>query len=297
MKTDDTVRLIENAEEILSAIRYMESVDADAACEKSLQTIRLSRRNSRMYSLLKFAACLSLPLAVVSGVLAWLLFFPLENERFAEVTSPVGAVVKYELPDNSTVWLNSGSRLTYPVEFSGKSRRVSLEGEAYFQVEANPEKPFYVSTSDSHNVKVWGTKFVVSAYPDDPFITTTLESGAVDIEYVAEGEERSLVMHPGEQTVFVKTTGEIDKRIVDTYEFTAWKDGKMVFRNATLEEIFKSLEHKFGVVIRVSGVSNGEHYRATFRNESLDRTLNYLSRIAGFSWQNTDGGLIEVELK
>lgn len=297
MKANDTDKLLDNANEILSAVRYMESVDADAACERSLQAIRQSRRNIRISRMLRFAACLSLPLSIATGVLAWLLFFPSESERYVEVTSPVGAVIKYELPDNSIVWLNSGSKLSYPAVFSRKSRQVRLEGEAYFQVEANPEKPFYVRTSGDCSVKVYGTEFVVSAYPDDPTVTTTLESGAVDMEVGAGSEARSVTMVPGDQAVFTKTTGTMEKYKVNAYEFSAWREGKMIFRNATLDEIFNTLERKFGVDIQVRGNRSGEErYRATFRNESLDRTLNYLARIAGFSWRCEDDRLIEVEL-
>ena len=99
----------------------------------------------------------------------------------ASVTAPRGAVVRYELPDNSTVWLNSGSTLIYPTRFDRKTRRVQLDGEAYFEVQANPEKPFYVGASDGLSVKVYGTKFNVEAYSDDDIITTTLENGHVDV--------------------------------------------------------------------------------------------------------------------
>lgn len=297
MKNCDTERMLENAEEIMSAIRYMESLDADAVCERDLQSIRASRGNSRRNRLLRFAACLSLPLAALAGVLAWKLFFPQESERYAEVVSPVGTVVRYELPDNSVVWLNSASRLTYPTSFSRKSRQVRLEGEAYFQVEPDSDRPFFVRTSDNHSVKVCGTEFVVSAYPDDPTITTTLETGAVEIELGTGGDGMVVKMAPGDQTVFTKITGTVEKRRVNAYEFSAWKDGRMIFRNATLDEIFNSLERRFGVDIQVRGsISDKERYRATFRNESLDRTLNYLSRIAGFTWQSVDNRLIEVEL-
>ena len=297
MENCDTEKMLGNAEEILSAIRYMESLDADAVCERDLRSIRLSRRDGRRTGLMRFAAVLSLPLAVISGVLAWMLFFPRESDKYAEVVSPVGTVVRYELPDNSVVWLNSSSRLTYPTSFSRKSRQVRLEGEACFQVEHDSGRPFFVRTSDNHSVKVCGTEFVVSAYPDEPTITTTLETGAVEIELGTGEEGRVVKMVPGDQTVFTKLTGEVEKRRVNASEFSAWKDGRMIFRNATLDEIFNSLERRFGVEIHVRGnIDDKERYRATFRNESLDRTLNYLSRIAGFRWRSVDDRVIDVEL-
>lgn len=298
MNNPETDKIVNGANEILTAIRYMESIDTERACEESLAIVRRQRRFALRNSLLKIAACLSLPLAAATAVLAYIHFFPSESERYATVTSPVGAVIEYELPDRSKVWLNSGSTLSYPVKFSRKSRQVRLEGEAYFSVEANPDRPFFVRTSDDISVKVYGTRFVVSAYPDDAFISTTLESGAVDMEAGLGERKHSVQLQPGDRATFSKTTGIIEKTRVNTYDYTAWREGRLIFRNATLGQIFNSLEHKFGVRIIVNGSrEHEERYRATFRNESLDRTLDCLSRIANFSWDSADDGHIEVRLR
>ena len=291
----DNDKILENAEEILSAIKYMESIDTDAAYRRDLRALREKRREGRTKFWLRFAACLSLPLAAATGILAWMLFNPVESEQFASVVAPFGAVVKYELPDHSTVWLNSGSSLSYPVRFSRKSRTVQLEGEAYFDVQKNPDRPFTVVADGGMKVKVLGTKFNVSAYKDDSSIETTLESGKVE---VITDSGVSLELIPGEQANYSKESGHLEKHKVNAYDHTAWKDGKMVFRNASLEEIFNRLEHKFGINIILSGQPSGdERYRATFRNESLDRTMDYLGRIAGFRWQFEDENTIAVQFR
>lgn len=298
-------RRLEKAQSILQAIRYMESIDSEAAYEKGMAAIREERRRKAFRGFVWAAACLSIPLLAATAILVSIHYFPSESKQMASVTAPRGAVVKYELPDNSTVWLNSGSTLTYPIRFDRKTRRVQLEGEAYFEVQANPEKPFLVNTSDELSVKVYGTRFNVEAYSDDDIITTTLEHGHVDV--LVEGHE-ALCLVPGEQAEYSKLTGELVRSQVNTYESTAWKDGRMVLRNASLNEVFKALERKFGVSIQVNGtIDETDTYRATFRNETLAQILDYLSATADFRWKIEDttlpggeflpGNLVCIEMK
>lgn len=276
---------LRKAQNLLDAIRYMESLDADKACREGMNKVKKERRSVIFNNFVKVAAILSLPLLIATTVMASLYFFPEESSEMASVTAPGGSVVKFELPDKSTVWINGGSTLTYPVRFSQKARRVEIEGEAYFEVQANPEKPFYVNASDGFSVKVYGTRFNVSAYSDDDTITATLESGHVDVSVA----ERILTLVPGEQASYSKLTGEIVRSQVNAYEHIAWKDGRLVLRNANLNQVFKALERKYGVKVIVNGnINESETYRATFRKESLSQILDYLSRTAGFTWKMDD---------
>ncbi len=276
---------LRKAEDLLTAIRYIESIDVEKAFEAGMDKVRRARRQIMFNRLVRIAACLSIPLLAATAVLGWLLLFPRESETFASVTSPSGTVVRYELPDNSVVWLNSGTTLKYPTRFDRNVRRVELDGEAYFEVQANPEKPFYVNASDGLSVKVYGTKFNVSAYSDDETIATTLENGHVDVIV----SDHILALQPGEQARYSKLTGEIVRSQVNTYEHIAWKDGRMVLRNASLSQVFKALERKFGVTVKVNGTINeSDTYRATFRNETLSQILDYMSRTAGFRWKFED---------
>lgn len=282
-------KMLAKAKAISGAIDYMESIDAEKAYEKGRRRIAEDNRRKFFGIIVRVAACLAIPLALSTAILGWLHFFPTESGKFASVTVPAGSVVRYELPDNSIVWLNSQSTLKYPVRFSSYARRVELEGEAYFEVEANPDKPFYVNTSDNLAVRVYGTRFNVTAYREEPLIQTTLESGHVEVIVSGNGACSALDLDPGEQATYDKTTGIIAKRAVNIYEHTAWKQGRLVFRKASLPDVFKALERKFGVKIHVQGkVNDTETYRATFRNESLSQILDYLSRTAGFEWASVD---------
>jgi len=115
------------------------------------------------------------------------------SSSFEEIIVPAGSKTKVSLPDGTTVWLNSDSKLTVADRFNAKKREVNLEGEGYFKVKTNPDKPFIVATSGM-NVIAFGTAFNVKAYPDERTITATLEEGIV----VVEG---------------TKTTGHLFKRL------------------------------------------------------------------------------------
>lgn len=288
MKKQDPEQLLQKAMALGNAIREIESIDVDRSYEKTMRKAKRSKRMELYQLLMKYAAFFSLPLLMTSLVLGWMYFSkPDSDERYAEVISANGSIMRYELPDHSVVWLNSGSKLRYPVVFQGDRRNVELTGEAYFEVEADKERPFYVNMTDGLKVYVYGTKFNVSAYGDDTSIETVLEKGKVN---VITPQAKELVLNPGERVLYNRESGQWTKDKVDVYEKVAWKDGKLIFRNASLDEIFKRLSRHFNVDIELSNRYNREYrYRATFRNETLPQILDYLAQSARMKWQLHDG--------
>ena len=138
--------------------------------------------------------------------------------------------------EGSKVFLNAESSLKYPVLFSGDLRKVKLEGEAYFEVKRNPEKPFVVDIGGMQ-VNVLGTTFGIRAYADEREIRTTLVSGRVNVSAGKQVYE----LKPSEQAVFDKQTEAVKVAAVDTELFVGWKDGRLVFDNCSLERILKDL--------------------------------------------------------
>ena len=118
--------------------------------------------------------------------------------------TPLGDKTRLLLADGSSVWLNSGSTLKYSTGFNAKNRVVVLDGEGYFEVKQNGGVPFTVHTH-GYDVVVKGTKFNVSAYEEDPFISTTLIEGKVTVNY----KDESVDMQPGEEMKLIKSTGEL----------------------------------------------------------------------------------------
>lgn len=159
------------------------------------------------------------------------------KEVFNTLRIPQGGEYSLTLSDGTRVWLNSKTELTYPVSFTGKERRVRLNGEAYFEVARNEALPFIVET-DKMGVRVLGTSFNVNAYLDEPEIVTTLVSGRVQIEGT-EGTER--VLCPTEQAAWDRKAGIVRVRKVNTLPFIQWREGKFVFRDNNLESIMRTL--------------------------------------------------------
>lgn len=149
--------------------------------------------------------------------------------------TPQGGMYQITLPDGTHVWLNAGTKLTYPERFNATTRSVELEGEAYFEV-AHAAVPFLVKTAQQ-TVQVLGTSFNISAYKDDSATVTTLVNGKVNVSNHQSGSH--LTLSPGQQAV-VQGTG-VQRKIVDVADFSAWKDGYFVFNDTPLSQILKQL--------------------------------------------------------
>lgn len=148
--------------------------------------------------------------------------------------TPCGGEYRLALSDGTEIWLNAGSRLKYPVHFSGKYREIELSGEAYFEVSKDTLHPFIVKTSRSE-ITVLGTHFCISDYQDAPNLTT-LVSGSVQ---VTDLKGNTHIIRPGEQACAAENGLNIQK--VETYYFTAWKDGYFIFKETTLNQIMNTL--------------------------------------------------------
>ncbi|MBV5313315.1 MAG: FecR domain-containing protein [Prolixibacteraceae bacterium] len=173
-----------------------------------------------------------------------------DANSFHTVIVPYGKRTRITLSDNSTIWLNSGSRLVYPATFDPDKREVYLEGEAMFEVDHDAKRPFYVLSRDIE-VKVLGTVFNLCAYSDENTTNTVLESGAVELRYngksfLGQSKEK---MVPGMLAVFNPENKSISQTKVNTKDFTSWKDGYLVLEKNTLESIAKKLSRYYNVSI------------------------------------------------
>ncbi len=160
------------------------------------------------------------------------------------LVTPRGGEYQLVLSDGTKVWLNSDSQLTYSVPFSDKNRTVHLKGEAYFEVAHDKTKPFIVET-DKQQVQVLGTHFNVSAYSNDLNVVTTLVEGKVRVDQAINKSAEILL--PNEQLILNKQTHNTLKQKVDTYLYTAWKEGRFVFKNEPLESFFEKLSRWYNV--------------------------------------------------
>ena len=160
--------------------------------------------------------------------------------KYNTLIVPRGGEFSLELADGTRVWLNAESRLRYPVAFTGKERKVEMEGEVYFEVAKNKEKPFIV-TVNGVDIRVLGTSFNVSAYQED--VVTTLVEGKVQLK---KGNEQ-VILSPNQQAIW--SDDEFRVKQVDARNFVLWKERVFYFEDVDLETILDDMARWYNVNI------------------------------------------------
>lgn len=256
-----------------------------------LQINRNSKENANVFrnfynAFSKIAVVLIIPALITIAVLSYLrINSPERTESWAEIHSPVGSRTKFQLPDGTQGWLNSGSSIKYPVNFMSH-RNVEIYGEAWLDVVHIESKDFRVTTP-FFDVKVVGTQFNVIAYDDESTAEVILERGKVFV--LGKDEEIIGELNPDQQLVLHKSANEFIKTRVDSKSYTSWKDGVLIFRNVPMAEIARRLERKYNTEIILHGDSlKSSIFRATFQDEGLDEICKMLSTVAPIKYKIHD---------
>lgn len=233
------------------------------------------RYSSNAQIFYRFAAILIIGL-VVGGVV--IKYSQINEPFFITTVTPKGSISQMVLADSTIVYLNAGSEIRYSPETKNKSREVFLEGEAWFNVTRNYQKPFVVHTQ-YYDVNVTGTQFNVKTYKNDNQITTTLEEGEIIISSTDQFQlAENIALKPGEQVIYDKNLHNIVVKEVDAKRFTSWKENKLMFLNLSFEELIVLLERKYGVDIEVEDREVLKyHYTGTIKNESIIEILEIVN--------------------
>ncbi|MEL1255232.1 FecR domain-containing protein [Flavobacterium sp. DGU38] len=195
-----------------------------------------------------------------------------DANSFNTLSTPTGGQYNIVLADGTKVFLNTVSSIKYPTRFNGDQRVVELEGEAYFEVAKNKEKPFIVK-SENQAIEVLGTHFNIHAYNNEPIVKTTLLEGSVAVTY----KNQKAVLKPGQQSNVSDKFNRIAIRQVDTESAIAWKNGRFKFDNADLKSVMKQLERWYGIKVEYRGdVSDVRFNGGTFMNKNLSEVLKVL---------------------
>ena len=196
-----------------------------------------------------------------------------------ELNTAYGLISKITLPDGSEVWLNSGSSISYPKRFTKNKRSVQLTGEAYFKVTSDKSNRFDVTTANGLQISAYGTEFNVKAYEDEDKIEATLANAHIEVSEIGQPVSRTL--RPGEQVTYYKNTSRMEVDKVNLAVETSWKDGKMIFRRANMNEVVQRLARHFNVDIKLEGEELYDYkYSATFTTETLHEVLLLLEKTA-----------------
>lgn len=190
------------------------------------------------------------------------------------------------LPDGSRVWLNIDSRLTYVDNFEGSERIVKLEGEAFFDVVKNTQKPFVVEAGDV-KIKVTGTEFDIKNYENQTNIEASLLSGEVKV--YLKGHDKEISLSPSERIIINKDTKSFDINNFDESKPIVWTNKELVLSDEKLADIFEKLGYWYGVnVVCEDGINLEQKLSFIVRGETKEELFKTIALIAPIRYDILD---------
>lgn len=261
----------EDAQEANSDEEWEKFSQQIASKQKSMPARRLSWKRIASYAALVIV-CLSIGWTGNKAYEA-----KVSQGQLQTIETGVGQQAKVTLPDGSSVNLNACSQLSYNPSQWKKQRTVQLSGEAIFDVTANQEKPFVVSTQ-SYDIRVLGTNFNVSAYTEEDKAITTLKQGVVEI-YLPLEKKCIAKLYKGESLIFDRLSNEYTIKKLPVTGAYAWSNQEIAFEGNTLDEKRGELARHFGYTFRIAPEVKELSFKATLREESLNEFLQILTHI------------------
>jgi len=207
------------------------------------------------------------------------------GEGFNQMIVPYGKRSFIILSEGTKVWLNSGSKLIFPPAFKGKTRDVTVEGEAFFEIAHNAESPFYVNT-DAFRMKVYGTKFNVQAYRQDQGYNVVLVEGKVSLNPNSDLQGQEVFLAPSQKASIIKGDTKIDVITVENTDiYTAWVNGYLTFSNEELADLLARVSRYYNAEIEVEPNTNIETiYGKLDLKDDLERVLDGIAFISKTSY-------------
>lgn len=203
---------------------------------------------------------------------------PKESVQWREIYAKRGETKEITLSDGTNIWLDAGTKVIYPSEFTGDSRKIFVDGEIYADVTADKSRPFIVSTAEV-NVKVHGTKFSVKAFAERKNVEVALISGSVTVED-KNSEVFTRTLKPGELIRYNHQFRTIEEYNINPQTYGKWQNNSNLrFINESLEDIASELERHFNtkIVIEDPILAKTQYYASFINNEGLDKILQALN--------------------
>ncbi|WP_316795688.1 FecR family protein [Pedobacter agri] len=194
--------------------------------------------------------------------------------RLNTLETPNGGAYKITLGDGSIVMLNAGSKLIFPTDFRGSERKVFVQGEAFFNVAKNPNKPFIVAVGGSE-IKVLGTQFNVSSYPETEGIEATLLEGSIQFS----NSSGQVILKPNQQVL--AGYSRLDVRNVSAEDFNAWTRGEFLFNDVPLAVVMQKLARWYNVEVDLATLPTKNLYIKISRKADIDEVLENISKATG----------------
>ena len=208
----------------------------------------------------------------------------LENQpmKYHTLAVPVGGEYHFTLADGTRVWVNSASEVRFPNCFSGKKREIYVKGEVYLEVARDEKHPFVVHAGENE-VRVLGTRFNLTAYPDEQEVITTLVEGSVEFW----NDQSSIRLKPGEQSVLDRETNNLEKQKVDVSIYTSWVSGTYEYERMPLSDITRQLSRWYDVqfVYETTEFSNHPFTGVVKRDQSLEEVLSIIEKTTNIKFK------------
>jgi len=217
--------------------------------------------------------------------------FRAENREWVEKRSVRSQIATFTLIDGTKVKLNADSKLRYAENFVQAERReVFLEGEAYFEVTHRPDRPFLVRTSEV-DVRVLGTSFSVNAYPEDTLTGVVVANGKVAVNGLSTQSPE--VVLPNQKVTYYKSSRQWKKTAVDVTQELAWTEGKLLFQNADLKQVAKTLERYYDITISFNDkMLESCRFTGSFQRETLFNVLDAIGYINNLEYEYENGTVV-----
>ena len=316
----DEINEDENIKQIILSAKWENN---SVEWEKLLSRIEVPKEKLTLtYSRFFLVAAAAAVILLFIGVSATLLYEKInksiQQSGYTYIFSPRGQRTHIVLPDQTKVWLNSESSLRYAVAYNQINREVFLEGEAFFEVEKNPKKPFYVQTG-SLKVKVYGTKFNLKAFPDEKFIEATLIEGKLSVTPLDRPQStgKEIFLKPKEKLIYAKQSIDASEHKKEIIQLDAdskdivkpilekiageeniflekninakkemlWKEGKLIFINETFAELSIKLERWYDVKIHFENEKIKEfRFTGVFDKETVSEAMEALKVSSEYSY-------------
>lgn len=276
-------QIMESSSTIDSGVqmRMLRNIEAEIDAKNRTITDQQNFIGIRWNKWMRVAAMFLFPLLTAVGM-----YFYMSNAESAAAPLVVaverGQKATITLPDGSRVSLNSQSKLTYSSTFNRKKRELQLDGEAYFEVAHNPNKPFIVYSKDI-SVEALGTAFGIKAYNEDNLISSILMRGKVRVT-TPDGAD---ILLPNDRLTYDKTTHEkVKSTVTNATDFTGWIHNELRFENESLWDISKTIQRIYNVeIVFASEKLKKQRYTGTINNNSLESVLNIISLTSPVSFQ------------
>lgn len=235
------------------------------------------------------AALIFAALLLVSGYEVFI--NPSANRDLRELSASHQVLNTFTLPDGTMVSLNSNTKLRYPKKFGRSTREVTIEGEAFFEVKPNKNKPFIIHAGNAQ-IKVLGTSFNVNAYPESKLVEVTVETGRVQVLNKTDKsiQTNELILTPGDKGTLIYEDNSLRKSTNQNSNFIAWKTHNLIFKATSLDEVIQELAKVYKVDIRLADSNlNKLLLTAQFNNYSLDFILEVIETTFKIEAQKVDG--------